>query len=98
MAKKAKRPPPYCSTLEITQWHERDRNNVRVDASGGKTILDVWDEDVHQLIQDGFFKVKGPMGRGGVSEASVREYLQSMGACRPGTPQSIFGRARRKRR
>lgn len=97
MAAKKKRQPPYCSTLEISQWHERDRNHVSAQTPGGKSVGDWWDEDVHSMVEDGFFKVSGPFGRGGVDPSSVKEYLASVGACREGTPGSIFGRLRRRR-
>jgi len=96
--KKRKKEPPYCANLEVDQWHERDRNNVNVKTKGGREVASWWDEDVHGMVDDGFFKTQGPFARGGISPRSVIDYLESMGMCRPGNPGSIFDGARRRRR
>lgn len=41
--------------FEATQWQERDRLHLSLtDAIDGQEILDLWDEDARQLIEDGF--------------------------------------------
>ena len=40
----------------IETWRERDRQNVCLENNAGLTLLDVWDEDVTQLMEDGFLE------------------------------------------
>lgn len=35
-------------------WFERDRSNVSLSTPKGRVIFDLWDDDVHQAIEDGF--------------------------------------------
>lgn len=35
-------------------WFERDRLNVSLSTPDGREIFSLWDEDVHQAIEDGF--------------------------------------------
>lgn len=88
----AKKKLPSCSSLEISQWHERDRNHVSAQTPKGKTVGDWWDEAVHSMVEDGFFKA-GRLPRSGIDESSVREYLRDIGACNGGG----LGRSRRRR-
>jgi len=98
MAAKKKRQPPYCVNLEVDQWHERDRNHVHVRTTPGeRTVAEWWDEDVHSMVEDGFFKT-GRLPRSGVDPQSVLDYLADVGACRRGTPGSIFDGVRRRRK
>jgi hypothetical protein len=39
----------------LATWFERDRGMVALsDARTGGAVLEVWDQDVHALVQDGF--------------------------------------------
>ena len=50
------------TTLET--WFERDRAHVALISRNGKTLIEWWDEDVNQAIEDGFLSDKGfIMGR-----------------------------------
>jgi len=53
---KRKRQKKFYLPFKVNTWFERDRANVRVDDIDGKTIFDVWDEEVGELIEDGFLK------------------------------------------
>lgn len=57
--------------VEVNTWFERDRANVRVDVDGN-TVADWWDDDVHELVQDGFLNPKD-------YEGSAIEYLKHLG-------------------
>lgn len=35
-------------------WFERDRANVSLSTPEGREIFSLWDDDVHQAIEDGF--------------------------------------------
>lgn len=35
-------------------WFERDRSNVTLSTPRGREIFSLWDDDVHQAIEDGF--------------------------------------------
>ena len=37
-------------------WFERDRSNVSLSTPKGRVIFDLWDDDVHQAIEDGFLQ------------------------------------------
>lgn len=38
-----------CST-----WFERDRQYVRLETPAGRTVFELWDDDVSQAIEDGY--------------------------------------------
>lgn len=38
-----------CST-----WFERDRRNIRLDTPRGRTVFDLWDDDVVDAIESGY--------------------------------------------
>lgn len=40
-----------CST-----WFERDRQHIRLETPDGKSIFELWDDDVSQAIEDGFLR------------------------------------------
>lgn len=41
--------------LLVDTWFERDRSNVRlVDDETDKDIVCLWDDEVHEAIEDGF--------------------------------------------
>jgi len=55
----------------IDWWSERDRNSIVViDTSNDKAVWECWDEDCHQMIEDGFFKWHDSKG--------VIKYLKDM--------------------
>lgn len=73
---------PGCSTLEVTQWHERDRAHVELRRkSDEKTVAEWWDDDVAQMVEGGLFKSGFPREKG-VSTRSVLEYAASVGLCK----------------
>lgn len=37
-------------------WFERDRSNVSLSTPKGRVIFELWDDDVHQAIEDGFLQ------------------------------------------
>ena len=57
---------------ELATWFERDRQNVELLTCEGKTLLDVWDDDVTQLVEDGFLDVRH-------LHRSACEYVNSLG-------------------
>lgn len=49
------------SNTELKEWHERDRNSVILeDKASGNSIMEWWDEGVHEAVEDGFLT----MGKG----------------------------------
>lgn len=57
----------------LATWFERDRAHVWLVAHGtGRDILDLWDEDVLQLVEDGFLDPRDWHG-------SALEYANSLG-------------------
>jgi predicted nucleotidyltransferase len=51
---------PYSlEDLELHTWFERDRKHVELrDPVTQETIIEFWDEDVDQLVEDGFLDPK----------------------------------------
>ena len=46
--------------VEVYTWFERDRAHVEVrDPATDKTVIEWWDEDVAQAVEDGFLKRRG---------------------------------------
>lgn len=82
-----KKQPPYCVGLEVRQWHERDRAHVAVYTAAGRQVAEWWDDEVGEMITDGFFKP----GWKGVDNGSVLDYCASVGLCRKGTPKPLAG-------
>lgn len=39
---------------EVCAWFERDRKNLSLTAPGSKCVLDLWDEEVDDLIDSGY--------------------------------------------
>lgn len=37
-------------------WFERDRANVSLSAPDGREIFSLWDDEVHEAIEDGFLR------------------------------------------
>jgi hypothetical protein len=99
MATKSK---PYCVNLDVDQWHERDRVGITVSTKAGREVASFWDDEVHQLAEDGFFKpTRRPFPRYSdplVDPQSVIDYLAHTGRCRRGVAKSLHGAGRSVRR
>lgn len=80
MKTKAKKPFPR-SECTIEQWAERDRLMVSVHC-GDDDVAAWWDDDVAQLVEDGYFKTANPLGArysSIVTNDSVLDYLEQLG-------------------
>lgn len=67
-------PKPTTDDVEVKTWFERDRSHIDlVDTRSDKTIVEWWDAEAQQMLEDGFFEA-GP----GL-ERSVVKYAQEMG-------------------
>lgn len=53
-------PLPTIDETRIETWFERDRANVRLVHEGDpdNDLIDIWDEEVHQAVEDGFLDPK----------------------------------------
>lgn len=40
----------------VHTWFERDRAHVRLETPNGRSVFELWDEDVEQAIEDGFLR------------------------------------------
>jgi hypothetical protein len=64
------------SNTELDEWSERDRNSVILkDKASGKSIMEWWDEAVHDAVEDGFLtmgKGKGRLHQDAVDYANER--------------------------
>lgn len=58
--------------FEIETWFERDRAHVALQDSEGETVIEWWDEDVAQAVEDGFLDPKDWLG-------SAIEYAEHLG-------------------
>ncbi len=59
--------------LKVDTWFERDRAHVRLfDEETDDTVIEWWDEDVAQAVEDGFLDPKD-------YEGSAIEYAESLG-------------------
>lgn len=75
---------PLNITLEDTvigEWHERDRNSLVLylkdeDGEAGEPIIEFWDEDYVQAVDDGFIDPRNP-------HESVFGYASDMGLLNP---------------
>lgn len=57
----------------LQTWFERDRCMVELtDASTGRVLLEVWDENVHELVEAGFLDPRN-------WHASAVEYANHLG-------------------
>lgn len=68
MARKVKYKSPYI----VHTWFERDRQNIWVEDEKGRNVAEWWDEDVSDMVEQGFFNSRD-------LEGSVMEYLASVG-------------------
>ena len=57
----------------IDTWFERDRAHVALHTKDGRTILEFWDDDVDQLVEDGFLNPRK-------WHTSMFEYAKHLGA------------------
>lgn len=59
----------------VDTWFERDRSSIIVysDEDRTHTIAEWWDEDVHQMFEQGFFSHRRDL------KGSVIEYCETMG-------------------
>jgi len=57
--------PRSIDDTELHTWFERDRAHVGLrDKQSGKTLIEWWDDDVHQAVEDGILDTRGfVMGR-----------------------------------
>lgn len=69
--------------LHVETWLERDRAHVELQDANDRTILEFWDEDVQELIEDGFIKPSDWAG-------SMVEYAMHLGVIRE-RPRNLGG-------
>jgi hypothetical protein len=63
--------------IELHTWFERDRAHVELrDADTDETIIEWWDDDVREAIEDGFLNPKD-------FKASAIEYAKHIGILTP---------------
>lgn len=60
----------------VHTWFERDRANIWVEDENGNNVAEWWDEDLMQMVEDGFFDMRGKNRIG----KSVLQYLAKVGA------------------
>lgn len=60
--------PPYT----VQTWFERDRQHVELQDSLGATVVEWWDDDVSQAVEDGFLDPRNYL-------KSATEYAKEMG-------------------
>ncbi|AXH00644.1 hypothetical protein DVJ83_15925 (plasmid) [Deinococcus wulumuqiensis] len=65
---------PKRENFKLNTWFERDRQHVEVvdAATERRTIIEWWDEDVTQAVEDGFLDRRDFLG-------SALEYADSLG-------------------
>jgi len=73
---------------EIETWFERDRAHVELRWKDGETIIEWWDKDVAQAVDDGFLDPRDWHG-------SAIEYAQHRGLLSNPGPMSVFELQRR---
>lgn len=61
------------ANTKLVEWAERDRMHVCLETNGGDTIVEWWDDDARQAIEDGFLRPRD-------LHASACEYANSIGA------------------
>lgn len=70
MARKSK--PKFVEPYHVETWFERDRAHVDLQDANDETIIEWWDEDVEQAIEDGFLDPRDYYG-------SAVQYAEEMG-------------------
>jgi hypothetical protein len=81
----AKRQPPLVplSATGLSTWFERDRSYVGLENKlNGKTIIEWWDEDVAQALDDGFLVAGRGNTRSHSLHSSAYDYALSLGLIR----------------
>jgi hypothetical protein len=88
-----------CEHLKVAQWFERDRQHVSVETPSGHTVAEWWDEAVTEMVEDGFFRSRGMVGRGApIDPKSVIDYVRESGMCTGSSSlRGGFGRSRKRR-
>lgn len=61
------------SELELYTWFERDRQCVELRAPNGETVWEAWDDEVSELVEDGFLNPRD-------WKQSAFDYAQHVGA------------------
>lgn len=44
---------------ELHTWFERDRAHIRLQDECGDDVLELWDEEVQEAVEDGFLSIDG---------------------------------------
>ena len=74
---KKKIPTVSIDDTEVEKWFERDRQHVALmNKKTGATLIEFWDDDVSELVQDGFLNPRDWRG-------SLYTYAITLGAIRP---------------
>jgi len=66
------------NNTEYQDWFERDRAHICLSDLKGKTLMEFWDEDVGQLIEDGFIKLNRRDGNFHSSMVDYYNYLHGL--------------------
>jgi hypothetical protein len=50
---------PGCADadLVVSVWFERDRKHLSLSTPQGHSVVDLWDDEIDQLVEDGFLTV-----------------------------------------
>lgn len=73
--RKRVRQPPRANDAEVNIWEERDRLHIEVrNVKNDQTIVEWWDDDARQMIEDGFFTAGGRL-RGSVLDYCIETEL-----------------------
>lgn len=68
------------SAYVCSVWFERDRACLTLETPNGREIFSLWDDDVHQAIEDGFLPMpRGPRPRDSEWQPCAVEYARSQG-------------------
>lgn len=63
----------------VAVWEERDRLHIDLQDANDETIIEWWDDEARQAIEDGFLELgRSPRGRQKLLESAV-EYATHMG-------------------
>ena len=62
----------FTKPFRIEKWEERDRLHIALEDANGVTIIEWWDDEARDAIEDGFLKPRDLLG-------SATEYAQHMG-------------------
>lgn len=64
----------------VSVWFERDRSNISLSTPKGREIFSLWDDDVHQAIEDGFLpKPRYPRPSDAQWQPCAVEYARNQG-------------------